>query len=333
MCLLVHKNYFKDYINLKEIVMTDSITQIKNQAFLNCSQLEHITFSKNLDADNINVSAFSSTKWYKNLELTDYTIINNTLVYVSSLFEGESGVFEIPNTVKYLAGNLFANNQNINKVVINKEIEYINNQAFVGSKISSAVIDENNEFYSIDTYNSKSALYKLNVDNKEKETLIAYFASVNGGVFVVPAGVKKIYDYAFELAYAPEYVFVRDENVDVYFDAYLNTNTYTSYIFENDTITSNENVNCDIVYRLLTQEEGGYSIVYKDEDESVLKMPNFDNVEGLDQYNLVIIPNYDKSMNQGEEPIYLFDCYYLVKILDSDVTIIELEGFCPYVEE
>lgn len=298
----IYKNYFKNYSNLKTFVMTNSVKSIEYDAFYGCSNLENVTFSTAIYSDNLNISYFYGSKWYDAVKSNDYTIINDTLVSVSKTYAGVDGVFEIPNTVKYLSASLFSANRVLSKITIPESVEYINVKALANSYIENIEVSQNNENYICEN----GALYELD-ENKNKVALIAYFSAESGGVYAPLNSVKLIYDYAFDLKNAPDYVLIQGENVEIKFDGASST----KYVYDSDSITSNADPNLVTIYRYLSKETGGYDVV----DNA----PVFSNYSGLPNCNLVIV--------DGDDGIY----YYLVTINAGGVIVQELDGYCPII--
>lgn len=323
----IPNSYFQGYEYLADFVMCDSITSIGNDAFLACYDLRNITFSTALVGDNINISAFADTYWYydlRNTLVTDELVLNNTLVYVKSSI---SGSYSVPNGVLYIEKNVFKNKKNITAVNIPSSVEYINPQAFIDSAIVSLTINNSanhvGDYYSIETYTQTldvvgeieySVLYKLD-DSSNKSELIAYASSASAGVFVVDDLVDVIYDYAFDLANAPEYVLV-NSFATINFDGDSNV----SYILNSEDITPNHNVNLVDVYTLLPEQDASQNYNYVIEDkaqfvEQEVTYSGFGFTSGLSGLNLVVIVVEDAF---GESNSY----YYLVN--HSQETILML---------
>lgn len=91
----IHFAAFKYNLNLKSVVIPDSVTIMERQAFLGCSQLESVTLGKGLDA-----------------------------IYQSVFEECSLISIEIPDNIKKLYGNAFANCMYLENVSLPDEITY-----------------------------------------------------------------------------------------------------------------------------------------------------------------------------------------------------------------
>ena len=320
----IYDNYFKGYSNLKTFVMCNSVTKVSKKAFDDCIKLENITFSTAIVGDNINMSAFVDTKWYNDLDenLTaqtkDYLSINNTLVYVKSSISGE---FSIAEGVEYIVEGVFANCQNLTSVSIPASVSYINNFAFMNTKLTSITVDDQNEKYALDNavvkkYNSDfsvgtpisySALYSI-VDGK-KDTLIAYVSGESGGFYILPSTVRVVYDEAFSSINKPEYVYIEsDAASEVVFSS--RTSNYTKYIFANSKVTKRGTNIRTTIYEDLTHDH--YEI--NPESEMLIDLKN--TVDSLSHKYYIIIFEYDTGFGV-QKFYYLLD---LNKPADENMT-------------
>ena len=110
---------------LTSITLPDTVTQIDNYAFYNCTSLETINFSESVK--NVGYYAFVGTAWLENkLKESPLVILNGVLVDGHKC-EGE---VVIPDNVTRIADRAFMDCESIESVSIPDSVEYIGRQAF-----------------------------------------------------------------------------------------------------------------------------------------------------------------------------------------------------------
>ncbi len=287
----IYKNYFKNYSNLEEFVMNDTLSQMGNNAFSGCAKLEKITFSKSVDyvGKNINFAAFADTKWYKDLEKTleeqslNSLSINKTLLYISKTVSGD---FAIPNDILYVTGNVFSDRNSITSVSIPASVIEIDPIAFNNNKLTSITVDASNQKYTLDdavleSYDVEgnvtgtiqySALYKAVSDVKTE--LIAYVSASSGGIYKIPETVVTIYDEAFSSTNAPSYVYIASSSSNsLIFEDSSSDNTI--YIIGNDKTAVSGSSSRIRIYRYIPENNGSGTIYYEVEQEADVPTVNY----------------------------------------------------------
>ena len=312
---VISTRYLEDYAKLTHVVMGEyNISAIQEYAFSGCFNLGNITFSKAIVGDNFNLTAFYGTKWFNEIENkleNNSLIINNTLLYVSPAADSD---YILPQSVKYINKGVFTLREtNVTSISIHKNVEYINKDAFVGSKITAISLANDNANYCLSAHDLKDdklvsigtghTLYR--VENSKADELIAYFSTVSGGIIVVDENVKTINDSAFDLENAPDKVYVAQK---VYVE--LNGLKKVDYIFENaESTTSSTNNN---VYKILSDEY--YTI---DDDGITPIITDVEEVKRLGNYHLIVI-NFEES--EGPDVGVVTKFYYLITIDGNDCT-------------
>ena len=304
---IIPESYMSEYKKLTDVVMCNSITAVKDNAFFGCSNLENITFSNAINGDNFSISAYSATKWILGLESyletnsKDSLVINETLVYIST---NVSGNYEIPADAKYLIKELFKwTAVNVTSVSIHKDVEYINKDAFAGSKITSITLANDNDNYTLTTHNLEvdelntigtgHSLCRLEGSNPVE--LIAYISTVSGGIIVIDENVTIVNDSAFDLKNAPELVYAV-QKVSVVSNGGQNVD----YVFESDESTTSKTHNRSNVYKIL---DASY---YTIDGEFKPVITDIDVVSALGENHLIIV-NVDLGEDMFEDVYYLVD--------------------------
>ena len=90
---------FAENAHLESVNLSDSITHISNEAFVDCKALSNVTGGKNLES--VAYNAFSGTPWEAAQE--DALIIENTLEY----YLGTASDYVVPETVERILPNSF----------------------------------------------------------------------------------------------------------------------------------------------------------------------------------------------------------------------------------
>ena len=321
----IPNSYLTGYQNLTDFVMCDSIVSVGEDAFANCVKLKNITFSSALVGDSLNIAAFADSVWYRALKnmQEDDLVINNTLVYVK---KEVSGTYVVPDGVVYIGKNVFRKRAEISAISIPESVEYVNPTAFNEAVFTSISVDGNNQNYTTEsgTYQidnvglvSYSVLYRL--QGSQKVELLAYAATGNGGMLVIPESVNIVNDTAFDLKYAPEYVFV-DKILTINFKSSSNSNV--SYIIAKDGLDLDYTSSFVKVYKYLS-EDGGSEKNYNIDDkltfvEGDVDYASFGFKSDLKGLNVVVIEVEDEFESET------FKYYYLIDHANQNVTPINM---------
>ena len=127
---VVPSYYFEGITTLKEFVMCDSVLEIGEDAFYECTNLEIIVFSKSFKTETFSVNDFYGTKWLANC--TDIIVIEGVVVYVPNN-EGFVNV-TLPAGVVAISSDAIKNNTFIETIVIPSSVKIISSDAFRNAK-------------------------------------------------------------------------------------------------------------------------------------------------------------------------------------------------------
>ena len=222
----IYYDAFGDHVNLKSIVIPNSVTEIGNYAFSGCSSLESITIPDNVT--EIGNYAFSGCSSLESITIPNtVTIIGESAfndcyklksVYISDLSSWCRIDFEDTNSnpLKY-AHNLYLDNRLITDLVIPDDITEIKDYAFNSCNLTSVTIHENVKSmgsYAFEDCFSLSAVYIFDLSawcaidfgtvylaNVDSNPLAyAHNLYVNNILvtdLIIPEGVTEIKPYAF----------------------------------------------------------------------------------------------------------------------------------------
>lgn len=117
---------FSDCSSLEQIEIPQSVKKVNNSAFYECSALKSINIPESIEY--IGANAFSGTPWIEAYTDDNNIVIVNGFLQSAENFEGENLV--IPEGIKCINQNAFANNEKLKTVVIPEGVELIESYAF-----------------------------------------------------------------------------------------------------------------------------------------------------------------------------------------------------------
>ncbi len=176
---------FEDCTSLYQIRLPDGLKSIGNGAFYQCSTLLFVNIPSSVV--KVGQRAFDSTAYIKRTpNINGIWYLDNWAISASkSIVDAE-----IANGVKGIAGRVFEYCRNMSTIKIPSSVTYIGDYAFGGAKkLTSITVDSNNPNYS----SKDGVLY-----NKDKTTLIKYPENKSDENFVIPTGVKTIYNSSIQ---------------------------------------------------------------------------------------------------------------------------------------
>lgn len=122
----------KDYVT--EVIVPDSVTHISKQAFYNSINLKSIVLPDTIEV--VGEQAFAKTPWLTaRLEESPLLIINNLLIDGTTV----TGDVEIPEGVTSILGNAFSANTRITSVQLPDSVTNIGANAFLGCKALTSI--------------------------------------------------------------------------------------------------------------------------------------------------------------------------------------------------
>ncbi|MBE6562793.1 MAG: leucine-rich repeat domain-containing protein [Ruminococcaceae bacterium] len=133
-------NAFFSCTSLKSVRFGDNIKTIGSNSFYSCSALSEIIFDGTPTAI---ASAFCyGSPWYNSHDYGMYTICNGEILMCRTPYSASEIV--VPEGVKMIADNAFANNASITKVVLPESLEVIGSMAFSrADSLTSIIIPDN----------------------------------------------------------------------------------------------------------------------------------------------------------------------------------------------
>ncbi len=200
--------YYGEYENIKNIVISEGITRIGDCAFWSLNNVETVTIADTVETIGDNAfqwcSALSTVNFGNGIkEIGDYTfagcIALSTVNFGSGIkeigdfaFEGcKIASFTIPETLEKIGYSIFLSNSELTYIDIGKfnlNVESV--LRIIGfSPIKSISVDPDNTAYTVED----NVLF-----NKDKTKLIYYPAGKTDETYAIPATVTEIGTYAFD---------------------------------------------------------------------------------------------------------------------------------------
>lgn len=134
-CEVIGRMAFKNS-NLSEILLPDTVTIIRDQAFFGCSQLKRMNIPRSLTVFELEHSPFPSSFSDLRGESLHYLnrdgiLFNSDMSELLLCYEDRETV-EVPQTVKRVAPQAFANRLNMKEIILPDGLETIGDAAFMG---------------------------------------------------------------------------------------------------------------------------------------------------------------------------------------------------------
>lgn len=126
-CTQIQNNAFKDCTNLESFTFPDSVTNIDGTIFTNCTSLRAVKFGKGIKNISANILKY-------NPQLEYVTISEGCTSIGSGAFRNCNNLHEIviPDSVKSIGSYAFYKDLGINKVTLGKGVNIVGNKAFYG---------------------------------------------------------------------------------------------------------------------------------------------------------------------------------------------------------
>lgn len=115
---------FENFNSIESIIIPNTVTHIGDNAFNSCISLSVINIPNTVSY--IGDGAFNSTIWYGNLN-DEFNIVGDGILIK---YTGNSATVEIPDNVKIIAQDVFANSKSMIKLIIPNSVIEINENAF-----------------------------------------------------------------------------------------------------------------------------------------------------------------------------------------------------------
>ncbi len=183
---------FKNCTRLKSVNIPNGVTIIDSETFSNCRSLENITIPNSVEV--IGGRAFADCNSLKAIVIpTGVTVIGE------SAFEHCNNLIkvEISNTVTTIYSFVFNDCNSLKEIVIPSSVTEINVEAFLGAKLTSIIVDGDNQNYSS---------IGGNLYSKDGKILLRYAPGKDSTSFTTPNGVTTIGYKAFVGCHSLQYV-------------------------------------------------------------------------------------------------------------------------------
>lgn len=185
---------FDNCLEIKELYLPDSIKEIKENAFIGCTNLETIRFPEHLDS--IGNGAFDNTAWFDSQPSGCVYIKNVLYKYKGS--EQQKDIVIKEGTTE-IVGNAFFEAESIQSVSLPDTLVSIGDGAFSGcSEIKEIIIPNNVTLLGKSAFIGCSKLTKVTLSRKLKAIDDSSFRNcTNLESITIPDSVERIGHYAF----------------------------------------------------------------------------------------------------------------------------------------
>lgn len=200
-CEVIGRMAFKNS-SLKEIVLPDSVTIIRDQAFFGCSQLRRMNIPLSLTVFEMEHSPFPSSLSELNGESVHYLnrdgiLFNSDMSELLLCYENRE-MIEVPQTVKRVAPQAFANRLNMKEIILPQGLETIGDAAFMGCiALTTLAIPQTVTAVGKRLCWGCHSLEKVALPHSIKEIPSFAFFSCGLSKVVLTDGLKKIGEHAF----------------------------------------------------------------------------------------------------------------------------------------
>ena len=230
-CEVIGRMAFKNS-NLSEILLPDTVTIIRDQAFFGCSQLKRMNIPRSLTVFELEHSPFPSS--FSDLRGESLHYLNRDGILYN---EGMSELFlcyqdrvrvKVPQSVKRIAPQAFANRLNLKEIILPDGLETIDDAAFIGcTSLTTLTIPQTVTAVGKRLCWGCHSLQEIALPHSIKEIPPFAFFSCDLRTVVLADGLKKIGEHAFganfslKTAYIPHSVrsigvsaFEKDESLE-----------------------------------------------------------------------------------------------------------------------
>jgi len=211
---------FEDCSNIETIEVSENLEAIEQRAFFNCSQLLEFSFGPQLAF--IGQEAFSRCRM---LGIVDFSEVKNGIEFRDRVFAGCTALYEVtlPEKLKEIPQSAFSGCSSLKEIEIVGDIEKINNNSFDGcTQLRRFHIGKNVRMIGLRSFNGCDYLDEITVDlenlyfsaegnvlfSKDKTALLRYAPYQTALSYTIPSSVAEIDSGAFNRSYWLETVTV-----------------------------------------------------------------------------------------------------------------------------
>ena len=211
-CEVIGRMAFKN-CSLKEIVLPDSVTIIRDQAFFGCSSLRRMNIPRSLTVFEMEHSPFPSSFSELNGESDSYKN-RNGILFNSDMSElllcyMDRETVEVPQTVKRVAPQAFANRLNMKGIILHQGLETIGDAAFMGCiALTTLKIPQTVTNIGKRCCWGCHSLQSVDLPHSIKEIPSFAFFSCGLRTVVLADGVRKIGEHAFGANFALKSIYL-----------------------------------------------------------------------------------------------------------------------------
>lgn len=211
-CEVIGRMAFKNS-NLKEIVLPDSVTIIRDQAFFGCSQLRRMNIPRSLTVFEMEHTPFPSpfsdldgeSAHYQNREGILY---NSDMSELLLCYEDRETI-SVPDTVKRIGQQAFKDNRILKEIILPKGLESIGDAAFMGCvSLVALTIPQNVTDIGKRCCWGCHSLQAISLSKNIKEVPQFAFFSCDLRKVVLADGVRKIGEHAFGANFALKSIYI-----------------------------------------------------------------------------------------------------------------------------
>lgn len=211
-CEVIGRMAFKNS-SMKEIVLPDSVTIIRDQAFFGCSQLRKMNIPLSLTVFEMEHSPFPSSLSELNGESVHYLnrdgiLFNSDMSELLLCYEDRETV-EVPQTVKRVAPQAFANCLNMKEIILPDGLETIGDAAFMGCvALTTLNIPQTVTAVGKRCCWGCHSLQEISLPQSIKEIPPFAFFSCDLITVTLPDGIKKIGEHSFGANFALKSIYL-----------------------------------------------------------------------------------------------------------------------------
>ena len=127
-------NYYTlNAINIKEIILPDSLHSLSDRTFYGCDALSYVSVPANLDYDTVNLNDFDKTRMYwHSMGQEGYFMYGSKLLKFTERGKPITSFPNLKNKISHIGDSVFNNNPDVKSLRIPDTVEDIGEDAFSG---------------------------------------------------------------------------------------------------------------------------------------------------------------------------------------------------------